>query len=378
MHLFRLLSRVAYQYAIKPILFKFKPDDVHEGLVKCAKVFQSIPGLTRIGHKLLAHKKSDRLKQDICGVTFHNPVGISAGFDKNIELQPTLRMIGCGFETGGSVTLKSRKGNARPWFYRLPKTKSLVVHAGLANQGIDKITTNIKRHQKMQQQMPLIVSVAVVVCDEKCTIDQAIEEACQTLQIIQQKQLAQMVEVNISCPNAQDGQPFSQLDNLEKLLQEVDKLNLTLPIVIKMPNKATWHEFEPILDVVAAHNVQGVTIANLVKDRQTVELKDDLPDSVKGGLSGRPTFDRSNELIRQTYKKYGKKLVIIGVGGIFSAEGAYEKIKNGASLVALITGMIFEGPQLIGDINKGLEGLLERDGYEHISDAIGRSAKSGK
>jgi dihydroorotate dehydrogenase len=154
-----------------------------------------------------------------------------------------MRMIGCGFMTGGSVTRRPRAGNPRPWFYRLPKSRSLVVHAGLANQGIDKITTNVQRHDNVRTDMPLMISVAVVVCDDACTTDNAIAEACETLQIIQHKRLAQMVEINISCPNAQDGQPFTQLDNLQKLLESIDARELRLPIFIKMPNKPSWGEY---------------------------------------------------------------------------------------------------------------------------------------
>lgn len=154
------------------------------------------------------------------------------------------------------MTRRPRAGNPRPWFYRLPKSRSLVVHAGLANQGIDKITTNVQRHDNVRTDMPLMISVAVVVCDDACTTDNAIAEACETLQIIQHKRLAQMVEINISCPNAQDGQPFTQLDNLQKLLESIDARELRLPIFIKMPNKPSWGEFEPILDEVAKHGVQ--------------------------------------------------------------------------------------------------------------------------
>lgn len=373
MRVFRIIFAKLYKVVIKPLLFKLSPDDAHTYLVKVAKVWQQIPVVRPLTRLLLAPKNSERLKQEFFGVSFLNPVGISAGFDKNIELQPTLDMIGCGFETGGSVTFPARKGNERPWFYRLPKTKSLVVHAGLANAGIEKIALNIKKSSRVQERMPLIVSVAVVAADETCTIKQAIDDACKTMQYVQDNKLSQVIEVNISCPNAQDGQPFSRIKNLKSLLNTIDGLKLTLPVLVKMPNMNDWRDFEPLLDEIVGHNIKGVTISNLVKDRESVSLKDDLPDDVLGGLSGAPTKDRSNQLIRRTYKKYGHKLIIIGVGGIFSATDAYEKIKNGASMVALITGMIFEGPQLIGDINHDLVSLLEADGYMHISEAVGRS-----
>ena len=123
--------------------------------------------------------------------------------------------------------------------------------------------------------------------------------------------------------------------------------------------------------MIVKHGLSGVIIGNLNKDRSSNVIKDKLSDDVKGGISGRPCWELSNELISKTYAEYGDKLKIIGIGGVFSAEDAYEKIKRGASLVKLITGMIYEGPQLIGEINKGLVELLKEDGYENISEAVG-------
>ena len=142
-----------------------------------------------------------------------------------------------------------------------------------------------------------------------------------------------------------------------------------------MPIDKTDAEFKELLDEIVKHKITGVTISNLFKDRKKVELKDKLPDSVKGNLSGLPTQKRSNELIALTYKNYKDELYISGVGGIFSAEDAYEKIKNGANLVQLITGVIFNGPQLPAQINHDLKTLLEKDGYSDIKEAIGSNFK---
>ena len=138
-----------------------------------------------------------------------------------------------------------------------------------------------------------------------------------------------------------------------------------------MPIDKTEAEFAALIDVILKHNVQGVTIANLWKGRKKATLSDDLPDSVPGNLSGKPTFEKSNQLIALTYKKCGDELIISGVGGVFSAEDAYEKIRAGASLVEMVTGLMFEGPQIVGQINRGLVKLLERDGYKNISEAVG-------
>ena len=138
-----------------------------------------------------------------------------------------------------------------------------------------------------------------------------------------------------------------------------------------MPIDKPWPEFKKLLDIILKHTVAGVTIGNLAKDRANPYIQDPLPDSLKGNMSGKPTWELSNNLISKTYGYCGQKLIIIGVGGVFSAADAYEKIARGATLVELITGMIFEGPGLIGEINKGLTEILESNGLSSISEAIG-------
>lgn len=141
-----------------------------------------------------------------------------------------------------------------------------------------------------------------------------------------------------------------------------------------MPVDLVWNDFKKLLDVAVNYGVSGVTIANLVKDRSLVNPLDELPDSVKGNLSGKPTEEIGNELLRQTYLNYGDKLTIIGVGGIFTAEDAYKKIRLGASLVEIISGLIYCGPQLAAEINDGVSQFLKRDGFSNISEAVGVDA----
>lgn len=364
-----------YKKVIKPILFLFPPDFVHTTIATLGRLTQSIAPLRWLLAKLW-RRDSKKLEQNILGLNIKSPIGLSAGFDKNIELTPLMDAIGFGFETGGSVTLGARRGNKRPWFYRLPKTQSIVVHAGLANQGITKISPHLVRNQKRVRDMKLFISVAVVARSKHETAQDAIIDAKNTVMYISQRKLAQAIEINISCPNVEDDQPFTQPALLHELLSELDKLNFEMPIFIKMPNLNNMKHFDALLKVISIHKVQGVTVANLVKDRENVDIKDELSDGIKGGLSGLPTRDRSTELIRRTYRLYGGKLVIIGVGGVFSAEHAYEKIRAGASLVGMVTGLIFEGPQVVGRINKQLEQLIIKDGFADITEVVGADHKN--
>lgn len=366
----RRISKVGYQKVAKPLLFLRKPDDVHHSLVRTGKRTQKMPGVRHLP-KLWAHQ-SPLLETEVAGLQFRNPIGLSAGFDKTIELPATMKSIGFGWMTAGSVTWGAYEGNERPWFHRLPNSKSLVVNAGLPSEGTPVVAARVAQYdEKIFTNFPLNVSVAKTNSRDCADDETAVQDYCDSLKTFDALGQVSMLEVNISCPNTFGGEPFTTPERLETLLAGIDALNLKKPVFIKMPISLDWDDFAKLLDVILRHRVAGVAIGNLLKDRTKAKLKDDLPHDVKGNLSGQPNKELATDMVRRTYKKCGNKLVIIGIGGVMSADDAYEKIKAGASLVALITGLIYEGPQLVGDINAGLEKRLKRDGYTHVSQAVG-------
>ena len=369
------LTRTGYKKVVKPVLFKQKPDSVHKQMIKMAKFVGAVPGVRSLP-KVWGYQNKTFLEQTVAGVTFRNPVGLSAGMDKAIETPRVMRAVGFGFMTGGSVTWGKYKGNDGAWFYRLPNTNSLVVNAGLPSEGTERVLERVNKYPKaVFDRFPLVVSVAKTNSREAASDMDAIRDYAVSLALFDSGRNVGALEINISCPNTFGGEPFTTPERLDMLLTAVDALELAKPVFIKMPISADMKVFKKLIDVVAKHDVAGVTIGNLRKDRENVELKDDLPKEVKGNLSGEPNREISTKLVHDTYKRYGDKLVIIGVGGIFTAEHAYEKIKAGATLVEMITGVIFEGPQVIGEINTGLVELLKRDGYSNISEAIGADHK---
>lgn len=370
----RQATRLGYKHVAKPLLFKQHPDDVHHRLVRTAKVVQKVPVICELPR--LWGYQSSFLEQTLLGSRFVNPVGLSAGFDKNIDMASVMRNVGFGFMVGGSVTAEVCDGNPKPWFHRLPKSHSLVVYAGLPNQGVERIAARLTTYpRRMFDDFPLVVSVAKTNSIAAATDKEAIADYCASLKRLERDGVAPFYEINISCPNTHGGEPFTTPERLEMLLAAIDDLAIHRPISIKMPIDKPWVEFRALLEVIVQHNIQAVTIGNLRKERKGLKLQDSLPSQVKGNLSGAPTREISTRLIHNTYKHYGSKLVIIGVGGIFTAQDAYDKVRAGASLVALITGMIFEGPQVVGDINAGLVALLKRDGYSNITQAIGVDVK---
>lgn len=350
-------------------MFRFSPDAVHERIIELARTVGRLRLVRWLLRSMWQHQ-SPALAQTIHGLVFSNPVGVSAGFDKNIQAVPLLESIGLGYATVGSVTGHACAGNDRPWFHRLPAEKSIVVNAGLPNSGSDAISRRLRTDKlTAQRRIPLVISVARTNSRESSTDREAIDDY--VMGITHLRDFADAFELNISCPNTYGGEPFTTPGRLAKLLDAVDALTLEQPVFVKMPSTLPWPQFDKLLSVITRHDIQAVTIANLRKDRKGIDIN----PSIKGNLSGRPTQARSDELIGHTYSKYGDRLTIIGVGGIFSAEDAYAKITQGASLIGLVTGLIYEGPQVIGTINEGLEQLMKADGFTHISQAIGSAIK---
>lgn len=370
--LMRGITAWIYAHLLKPVFFKLSPDYVHENMIRSGRFAHALHFVAPLLRIFWAHRDDDTLTQIVLGIRFQNPIGLSAGLDKNAQIVSMAQSIGFGFGTVGSITADAAPGNPRPWYRRLPKTRSIVVNAGLPNQGAAKIGNRISRYSsKLFENYPLIANIAKTNSPKTRTDEAGVKDYVEGVKTLQYNPHIAMFELNISCPNVHGGEPFTRVEPLDRLLTEIDALQLTQPVTIKMPIDKPWKEFDELLAVIVRHNVQAVTIGNLQKNRSAAMLKDPLSADTPGNLSGKPCFDDSNELIAKTYQKYRSNLTIIGVGGVFSAEDAYLKIRQGATLVELITGMIFTGPQLIGQINHDLAVLIKRDGYKNIAEAVG-------
>jgi dihydroorotate dehydrogenase subfamily 2 len=356
-----------YRKLWKPLLFKRDPEDVHDMFTRSGALLARF----RISRGLVAFicKCTDSsLEQEILGINFKNPVGLSAGFDKDANLCNILPDVGFGYMQIGSVTLHPYEGNPKPRLYRLKKSSALIVYYGLKNIGIEEISKKIQSYGKFR--FPISISIAKTNSVESCTSDQGAEDYFGCYKKCLEDGIGDFYTINISCPNTFGGEPFTTPEKLELLLSKLRSLKSNKPMFVKMPINLEWNEFESLLEIIVKYKVDGVIIGNLNKSRDPKYYKEELPE-INGGISGKPTWDLSNYLIGETYKGYKDKLIIIGVGGIFTAQDAYHKIKLGSSLVQLITGMIFNGPQTIGEINKGLVQLMKEDGYSNISEAIG-------
>lgn len=343
-----------YARIFKPIFFLFDPELVHDTVSGFGEWLGRHSMTRSLVRSMLAYEHPS-LEQVIEDVYFKNPVGLSAGFDKNARLTDIMPAVGFGFMEVGSVTGRPCPGNPKPRLWRLPAAKSLLVYYGLANDGADAIRARLSGKRFG---IPVGVSVAMTNCADTLDTDAAIEDYAHAFAALEA--IGSYVTVNISCPNTQGGQPFVDASRLDRLLARLDAIPTHKPIFIKLSPDMDREHVDAALRVAAAHRVQGVICTNLTKRGMP-----------KGGLSGKSVAREADATLAHVYRTFGKRFTVIGVGGIFTAEDAYRKIRLGASLVQLITGMIFEGPQLVSDINIGLVKLLARDGFITVSDAIG-------
>lgn len=366
-------SKIFYGNIVKPIFFCIDPERIHVFMCRVGECIGKIP-LLLLGMKFLFVSKNKTLHQTLAGIHFNFPVGLAAGFDYEARLTQTLPALGFGFETVGTITHLASSGNPKPRLGRLPKSRSLMVNKGFRNPGIKVVAEKLKQYSF---EIPLGISIGRTNTKNIATLAESITDILSAFKVAETTKLTHSYyELNISCPNLFVDINFYLPKHLELLLKKVDALQLTRPVFIKMPIEKSDTEVLEMLAIIAKHKTAGVIFGNLQKDRRNSALNQAEVSQWKvGNFSGKPTFKRSNELIALTYKRYQKRFIIIGCGGIFTAIDAYEKITLGASLVQLITGMIYEGPQLIAQINSELAELLKTDGYSHISEAVGSRNK---
>lgn len=353
-----------YKNITKRIFFLQDPEKVHDRITTLAEFF----GKNSFSRKIISlgfSYNNKMLKQRILGIDFSNPIGLAAGFDKNALLTDFMPSIGFGFEEVGSITGEPCDGNPKPRLWRLKISKGLVVYYGLKNDGCKKIA---KRLRGKKFNFPVGISIAKT--NNKETVDTKKGVADYVKAYKEFTNIGDYTTINISCPNAYGGEPFTDPKKLDKLLFEITKIKCKKPIFIKLSPDLEKKQIDYILEVIKKHKIQGIICSNLTKKRKNNKIKEkNIPK--KGGISGKVVEKLSDDLISYIYKKTKGKFIIIGVGGVFTAEDAYEKIKSGASLIQLITGMVFEGPQVVSEINRGLAKLLKKDGFSNISEAVG-------
>lgn len=314
--------------------------------------------------------QSKQLRLDLWGRSFPNPVGLAAGFDKNAEVIKPMFNLGFGFIEVGTVTPKPQAGNDRPRVFRDATHRAVINRMGFPNDGVTTFKNNLMNFLSQKPRPAGVLGINIGM-----NKDQTEPEKDYTLLIRTIGAMADYFTINISSPNTPGLRNLQDPVYLNPLLAAVmDERNAVcgefpIPVLIKLAPDITDEQMEQIAPVLLHHKVDGVILTNT-----TLFRPEHLPESFRnerGGLSGAPLTDISTGVIRRFYALTKGQIPIIGVGGIMSGDDAYTKIRAGASLVQIYSGLIFEGPNLIRKINRDLLKYLKADGFTHISEAVG-------
>lgn len=363
------LLQSLYKSAVRPFLFKLNAETAHDWAVKRLQQLEAVPLAMDLVQKRLS-VSDERLRVTIKTLQCPNPVGLAAGFDKTGELIRVMPAFGFGFIESGTFTPLVQEGQKKPRLFRFKKEKALINRMGFNNPGV-KAGAHIIREKRKQG---VAVPVGVNIGKGRNT---ALEEA--HLDYItafeQVVDIADYVALNISSPNTPGLRDLQTDKYMRSLLGELTKTNIKLtekegrppiPLFIKISPDVQNEALEEMAQLAVEFGL-GLIATNTTIDHSILKTnrKED------GGLSGRPLKTKSNAILKRLYQLTRGAVPLIGVGGIFSAEDAYEKVCLGASLIQIYTGWIYEGPDFVQKINRGLLRLLERDGHRSIKEAVG-------
>ena len=370
-----LILRILFR-VLRPLIFLMDPEQAHYSMKRIGVFLGSNP-ITKVFTSLLFDYGHKSLNTEVDGIKYRNPIGLSAGFDKDGELTKIYPNLGFGLAELGSITGEICPGNPGKRLFRMVKSKSIVVWYGLNNMGAEKLSSRLAG-QKFGR-LRVGINAALSNISSEFDLESSIADYLKTMTLF--KDIGDYYTVNISCPNTQEGEPFVHKDKLDALLTAINKHIRPItakPIYVKLAADMSVEDINTIVDACVEHKMEGVVCTNLAKPKYNTEHRPEeypttkgLLPAGKGAMSGLPLQRISTNVVRHVYRRTRGKLTIIGVGGIFNARDAYEKITSGASLCHMITTMIFDGPQNINEINRGLVKLLKADGFNTIAEAVG-------
>ena len=340
-----------YKIFLKPVLFLLSPETAHHFVFSTLKFFLKIPGVAAVCRSCYV-VKNEKLKKNLFGLTFDNPIGLAAGFDKDAKLFDELSFFGFGFIEVGTVTPKAQEGNPKPRMFRLPKDEALINRMGFNNEGVDAMVERLKKRKNVK------VMIGGNIGKNKTTTN---ENAIADYEYCFEK-LFDVVDyfvVNVSSPNTPNLRELQDKEPLMKLLSRLKEINSQKekpkPILLKIAPDLTNEQLDDIILIMKETKIDGVVATNTTVSRENLITEETKIRAIgNGGLSGKPLSKRSTEVVKYLSEKSNKSFPIIASGGIHTAEDAIEKIKAGASLVQVYTGFIYEGPAIAKKICKGI------------------------
>ena len=340
-----------YKKIIKPLLFLLQPETAHHftfGMIKWSFNFPLLKPVVSSLFKL----EDPRLQREVFGLKFSNPVGLAAGFDKDARLIDEMAMLGFGFIEIGTLTPKPQEGNPLPRLFRLPEDEALINRMGFNNGGVLGAIDRLKKRKSS-------VIVGGNIGKNKVTPnEEALSDYLYCLEALHP--YVDYFVVNVSSPNTPNLRDLQEKEPLKKLLLGVKEANAKhphpKPILLKIAPDLSNGQLDDIIEIVRETQIEGVIATNTTLDRSNLSTDSTSLERIgAGGVSGKALEKRSTEVIRYLHQQSGGAFPIVGVGGIFSAKDAIEKLEAGASLVQVYSGMIYEGPNLIKEIKKGLQ-----------------------
>jgi dihydroorotate dehydrogenase len=356
------------------LLFRLPPETAHDlGL-------SSLSFSPKFIQKLLAqrYQRSPFGNLRRCGLTFSNPIGLAAGFDKNGIALESLAALGFGFIEAGTVTYHAQPGNDRPRLFRLPLDKALINRAGFNNQGAAVFVERVK-----QASIDCVLGVSIGK-SRAVALEDAVDDYLKSFEVVYP--VADYVAINVSSPNTPGLRKLQETDQLDHLLAALQQRNDELaqrpegsgplPLLVKLGPDLDDDALQNIVKVVLKHKVAGLIATNTTVSRDSLTTKGTVVAACgEGGLSGAPLLPRATQMIAKLYTMTDGSLPLIGVGGIFTAEDAWEMISAGASLLQIYTGFIYEGPGIAARINDGLRRIVSSKGFVSFDEAVGSRAK---
>lgn len=351
-------------------LFWLEPERAHKMVLAALEWLGEQPELGDAIAKLFRYEDL-RLEQELFGLRFKNPVGLAAGFDKDAHAVKGLTALGFGFLEVGSVSAQPSSGNAKPRIFRLKKDKAIINRMGIPSEGADWVAARLAKLEARPLPLGINLNFTTGVALRR---EEVIEDYLYSFRRLYPH--ADYFALNISCPNLPEAEfRPTEPEDLKALLQSLVEERKRLgrgpkPLLVKISPDWSEAELDRVLEV-AQRYIDGVIAVNTTTSREGLRTEDRELIAQEGGLSGRPLRARATRIIAEVYKKTEGRFPIIGVGGVFTAEDAWEKLRAGASLIQIYTGLIYEGPGIARRINRGLARLLEKHGYRSIAEAIG-------
>lgn len=339
-----------YHALIRPLLFQFDAETAHRIAFTALKISSSLPIISDIMAGM-NDIKDERLRRNVFGLTFENPIGLAAGFDKNAELVDAWDKLGFGFIEIGTVTPKAQAGNPKPRLFRLLEDKAVINRMGFNNEGA------FEAAERLQKRKSKLIIGGNIGKNKLTPNERAVDDYLSAYLTLYST--VDYFVVNVSSPNTPNLRDLQEKEPLMRLLQELQNVNQKQtkpkPILLKIAPDLTNGQLDDILEIVPATGTAGIIATNTTIDRSALKTPAHTLEAIgAGGLSGAPLKKRSTEVISYLHKGSNGAIPIIGVGGIMSAADALEKLAAGASLIQLYTGFVYEGTPLIKQIKQAL------------------------